>query len=88
MRVGAKWDHVYEDRATGRVYVILAGQSREVPDHVGQMLIKAHPTKLFDADAAARDEVRAVDTSGDNRMVDVGRAAPRKPRGGRRTETR
>ena len=88
MRVGANRTHSYEDRATGKVYVIPGGEVREVPDQIGRTLIDAHPAKLYDADAAAGTVGRLADTSADNRMVDVKPPNLRKGRGGRRPKTR
>lgn len=90
MRVGNRWSvqHIYEDRATGRVYVIAGGQVREMPDHIGRMLIGAHPDKLYDANDVGAAEPRAVDPSTDNRMVDTESPGVRKRKRGRRTKTR
>ena len=52
MRIGNRWTvaHRYEDRATRVVYTILPGETKEVPEHVGDRLLSAHPEKLYDAD--------------------------------------
>ena len=48
--VGAWRMHTYEDRATKITYVIDAGEVKDVPDHVAQLLVTAHPTKLYIVD--------------------------------------
>ena len=82
MRLGAHRTHIYEERSTGRVYVIRGGQVREVPEHVGRRLIEVHPAKLYDA-----DEVNPAPSNEapNDRMVDVRRQAPRKNRRSRTT---
>ena len=54
--VGARRDHRYEDRAARQVYVIPAGQARMLPDDVAELLVGAHPEKLYFADAGGRGE--------------------------------
>ena len=80
MRLGAHRTHIYEERSTGRVYVIRGGEVREVPDDVGRRLIEVHPAKLYDA-----DEVDLAPSAGapSDRMVDVRRQVPGRNRRGR-----
>ena len=84
MRIGNRSNvaHRYEDRLGRVVYVIPPGQVREVPDALANVLLLAHPDKLFDA-----GDERAVE--GDNRMVQTpGPERPRRPPARRKPRSR
>lgn len=68
--VGARHTHRYEDRATGRVYVIPAGEARELPDEVASLIVAAHPDKLYFADVAETPG-RGATTPAQDRMMRV-----------------
>ncbi len=47
MRVFAKSLHIYHDAATSLDYQINGGTWAEIPAGIAQMLVEAHPAKLF-----------------------------------------
>ena len=53
--------HVYEDRATHSVWQVGKGTYTEIPDAIGQMLLRAHPDKLCDVTGEAEPEKHSCD---------------------------
>ena len=85
--IGARWEHTYEDWASRRLYVVPSGGVLEVPDSVAELLVSAHPSKLYYADLPEADEADADPGRGaansSNRMVE-----PRLTRSDRRRADR
>ena len=48
MIVFAHRGHSYEDRAQRVVYVIPHGTYKEIPEKIGELIVRAHPDKLCD----------------------------------------
>lgn len=79
--IGATRTHRYEDRASRILYVVPEGGVIEAPDAVAELLVSAHPDKVYRADTeeAAANAGRDAAPSG-SRMAEtrMNRAARRR----------
>ena len=53
--------HSYEDMATHSTYRVSGGKHLNIPDDIGEMLLRAHPDKLCDVTGEAEPEKHSCD---------------------------